>query len=85
VFAVVKGKVIVRVWQEGPRISEGENFFVPPKVMVDESVITPGHQAVIQAGYWHMFEAVEDSEVVEVYLAALAGTDIERRTQGGKK
>jgi mannose-6-phosphate isomerase-like protein (cupin superfamily) len=49
----------------------------------DEVVLTSGMCTDIQPLVWHKFEALEDSDVIEIYWVALDDNDIERRTTGG--
>jgi quercetin dioxygenase-like cupin family protein len=72
VFHLLRGRVVIREWQ-------GEG----PKPIVDETVLLAGQRAGVSPQVWHQFEALEDSEMIEVYIAALQGADINREGQGG--
>lgn len=50
---------------------------------IKEIILTDGMHADITPLVWHKFEALEDSDVIEIYCAILDTNDIERRTTGG--
>ena len=70
-FYIIRGKLKISVW-DGSKL-------------IDETVLTGGQMTTIQPGLWHMFEALENTECIEVYEAQVFDNDIERRTTGGLK
>jgi quercetin dioxygenase-like cupin family protein len=70
-FHVVRGAVIIREWKEGGA--------------VDETTLRAGQGTLVRPLGWHQFEALEDSEMIEIYLSALQSPDIIREGQGGVK
>jgi quercetin dioxygenase-like cupin family protein len=67
-FLVLSGVMLVRVWQESG--------------LVDETWLRAGDYTEVAPGLVHQFVGVEDGEALELYWAALAWDDIERRTTG---
>lgn len=55
------------------------------KEPVDETVLEAGGCTDVPPGQWHMFEALEDVEGIEVYWVTLEPADIIRRSQGGRR
>jgi len=53
--------------------------------MKDVTTLKEGQVSAVPPGLWHCFEALEDSEVIEMYQVLLHDPDIERRTQGGMR
>jgi mannose-6-phosphate isomerase-like protein (cupin superfamily) len=49
----------------------------------DEITLTSGMCTDVPPGVWHRFEALEDSDTIEIYWVVLDDNDIERRTVGG--
>lgn len=68
-FYVIRGRIKVVTWKDGLR---------------DESVLEEGEMTVVKAGDWHQFEAVTNSQLIELYWATLDPDDIERRSHGGR-
>jgi len=68
---VISGKLKITIWRD--------------KHMKDVTILKEGQTSAIPPGFWHCFEALEDSEVIEIYQVLLHDPDIERRTQGGLK
>lgn len=67
-FFVLRGKMKVTIFS-------GE--------ITDEIILTNGMCTDVPPGVWHKFEALEDSDTIEIYWVALNNDDIERRTTGG--
>lgn len=70
IFFVVSGRLQIDIWRE--RVG-----------MVDSTIIGSGERTEVPPGVWHRFEAIEDTECLEIYFVNLSADDIERRTQGG--
>jgi len=70
-FYVISGRLKITIWRD--------------KHMKDVTILKEGQTSAIPPGFWHCFEALEDSEVIEIYQVLLHDPDIERRTQGGLK
>src|SRR3989304_3115412 len=66
-FAVLSGRLEVRVWQDMT------NDF-------DATVLGPGEETVVSVGLFHQFRAIESTVCVEFYEAAEVDEDIHRRT-----
>jgi hypothetical protein len=49
----------------------------------DITTLNQDEVTTVPTGLWHMFEALEDSVMLEFYLAEPLAEDIERRTVGG--
>ena len=64
-FFVIRGKVCIRVW----KADQG---------LVDETILGPGQFTAVEPPEWHQFEALEDTEALELYWAQFDPTDIER-------
>ena len=73
-FHVLKGAVLIREWQ-----GQSES------ALVDGTTLRAGQRASVSPGVWHQFEALEDSEMIEIYIAGLMGPDIVRMGHGGLK
>lgn len=71
IFYVISGKLKIKIWQH--------------KKIIDETVLEAGQISAVYAGFWHQFEALEDTRCIEVYHTFLDPSDIERRTEGGMK
>ena len=69
-FVVTKGRLKVTIF-----FDDGEK--------VDETILSPGDCTDVPPGQWHIFEALEDVEGIEIYWTTLDSSDITRRTQGG--
>ena len=70
-FYVEKGKLLIRVWQEGQNL-------------VDETILNQGQYTQIMPGVYHQFEGIEDGVAFELYWPELPKEDIVRRTVGCK-
>ena len=70
-FFVIRGKLKIKTWDD--------------ERLIDETILTEGQMTTIQPGPWHKFEALENTECIEIYEARVCERDIERRTQGGLK
>lgn len=67
-FIVLTGKLMITIWS-------GDNK--------DMTVLTAGQECSVPPGYFHRFEALEDTHALEVYWAELKNEDIEREDVGG--
>lgn len=67
-FVLLSGKLAVRIYR-------GED--------VDETVLLPGQVTDVPPGVCHEFEALEESEALEIYWVVLDAGDIERENTGG--
>jgi quercetin dioxygenase-like cupin family protein len=72
VFHVLRGSLVVREWSSDL-----------PNAIVDETILRAGQKTLVGPTRWHQFEALEDSEIIEVYGAFLSEPDIEREGHGG--
>ena len=70
-FYVMGGRLRVRTWT-----SRG---------LADETDLGPGQCCVVAPGLWHQFEALAETQALEVYWAALDPCDIQRVSCGGAK
>jgi len=70
VFYVIRGKLKITI-----NTGAGE----------DRTVLTDGQSTAVPPGLWHKFEALEDTECIEIYRVFLQEPDIERRTIGGMR
>ena len=52
---------------------------------VDVTKLYENEMTSVPSGSWHKFKALDDSVMLEFYLAEPLAEDIERRTVGGKK
>jgi len=73
-FFISKGRLRVTIFLDGD-----------DKERVDETIMVSGDIVDVPPGMWHMFEALEDVEGIEVYWVDLSPMDITRRTQGGMR
>jgi len=71
IFYIISGKLKITIWRD--------------KSMKDVTTLKEGQVSAVPPGLWHCFEALEDSEVIEMYQVLLHDPDIERRTQGGMR
>lgn len=64
-------------------------YLVSGKVIIrtefGETELTPGKSVLVQAPMKHQFEALEDSELIEVMYVQYCSEDIVRETQGFRK
>jgi len=68
-FVVLKGKLLVRIWKDYG--------------LVDETVLNAHHSCEVPPGSVHQFEALEDTEALEIYWTEIAPSDIIRENVGG--
>ena len=69
-FFVESGLFQVDVWQED-------------YALIDTTILKAGESTTVKPGCDHMFKALEDSVVYEIYWVELDGKDIIRETIGG--
>jgi mannose-6-phosphate isomerase-like protein (cupin superfamily) len=67
-FIVLRGCIAVRIWRDG----------IP-----DESFLRAGGVSDVPPGVRHQFEALEESEVIEMYWTVLDEEDIDRHDSMG--
>ena len=70
-FFVESGKLNVTVWQ--------------PSGLVDVTTLLAGDYTDVQAGFYHMFEALADTVAFELYFSEIQVNDIERENCGGRR
>lgn len=68
-FYVLSGLLAVKVWKNDYNL-------------VDTTIIGPGEFCQVRPGEFHQFEAIEDTDAMELYWAALDYGDIQRRSVG---
>lgn len=71
-FIVIKGELKVTIWKEYTN-----------EILQDVSIIKEGDETTIPPGDFHKFEALEDTELLEIYWVELKEDDIERIDRGG--
>lgn len=71
-FFILHGNIKVKIFRDE---SEDE--------LIDETILGPGQATDVHPKLWHVFEALEDTEALEVYWVSLDPGDIQRRTHGG--
>ena len=77
-FYVLSGKLRITIWRES------DNPVSLPDIK-DITTLEKGQISAVPPGFYHKFEALEDTECIEVYQVLLIEPDIERRKPGGKK
>jgi len=70
-FFVISGKIQVIIFREDSA--------------KDVTILTSGMCTDVPPSVWHKFQAIEDSDVIEIYWVILEKSDIERRTIGGRR
>ncbi len=73
-FVVIKGQIKIFVCKNY------EGYFLEEAI-----VLNPGEEAIINPGDFHKFEAVMDTDILEIYWVELQEDDIFRRNSGGIK
>ena len=68
-FVLLSGKLSVRVYNEND--------------IVDETFLSPGQITDVPPGFLHEFEALEDSNALEIYWVSLEANDIDRKGSVG--
>ena len=69
-FFIISGKIKITIFRENGQ---------------DETVLTDGQCTDAYPDGYHVFEALEDTDAIEIYWVTLDPDDIERRTTGGKR
>ena len=69
-FYVISGLLKITIWHGNDE---------------DITVIRPGQCTAVSPGFFHKFEALEDTVCIEIYQVFLEDPDIERETIGGMK
>lgn len=72
-FYVMSGKLKVTIWRDEDR------------GLKDETILGEGQTTAVPPDFFHKFEALEDTECIEVYHVLLNEPDIERKSVGGYK
>jgi len=67
-FYMLSGKLKITIWRDG---------------LPDVTILEAGQTSGIPPGHYHQFEALENSECIEIYYVFLEDPDIERKSQGG--
>jgi len=70
-FYVISGRLKISIWHD----EEKE----------DVTIIGAGQSTAVSPGFFHKFEALEDTVCIEVYQVFLEDPDIERKTVGGMR
>jgi quercetin dioxygenase-like cupin family protein len=68
-FYVLAGKIAIHVWKSDYDLR-------------DTTILGPGDFCEVRPGEYHQFEAIEDTDAMEVYWASLNHCDIKRRSVG---
>lgn len=71
-FIVNKGKLKVTIWKDYGK-----------EILADVTVLLSGMEHTVAPGEYHMFEALEDTEALEIYWVELDSNDIRRVDHGG--
>ncbi len=75
-FYVISGLLKISIWRLDTEFVTLEE---------DITIIALGQSAAVPPGFFHKFEALEDTECIEVYQVFLEDPDIERETMGGMR
>jgi mannose-6-phosphate isomerase-like protein (cupin superfamily) len=54
-------------------------------ILDDVTILLAGESCTVNPGDYHMFEALEETEALEIYWVTLNESDIERLTHGGRR
>lgn len=76
-FIVIKGKLKVSIWKDY------KNTFGHSEILEDISIIQSGQSCIVSPGDYHRFEALEDTQALEIYWVNLKEEDITRVDCGG--
>lgn len=68
-FYVIDGSLKIRVWKDDSGT-------------IDETILTDGEWMVVPPGEYHQFEALQNTEALELYWVELPSEDIDRETFG---
>ncbi len=71
-FIVLTGKLKITTWKD-----------YGTETLEDISIITAGQECTVAPGDYHQFEALEDTQALEVYWVELNDHDIVRKDHGG--
>jgi len=69
-FHVLSGKLKITIWRDG---------------LPDITILGSGQTSGVPPEFFHQFEALDNTECIEVYHVFLEDPDIERESQGGKR
>jgi len=73
-FIVNKGRLKITIWKEYAN-----------DLLEDITMLREGMEHTVAPGDYHMFEALEDTEALEIYWVELDENDIVRINHGGLK
>lgn len=71
-FIVLEGKLKVTIWKDYGNA-----------ILDDVSILEGSHECTVPPGYYHKFEALEETRAIEIYWVELSEDDIERSDHGG--
>lgn len=71
-FVVINGKLKVTIWKD-----------YGSTTLEDVSIVNASQECTVPPGYYHKFEALEDTLALEVYWVELNDDDIVRADHGG--
>lgn len=69
-FFVIRGKLLIRTWKNN---------------LVDDIILTDGEYTSVKPNQLHLFEALEDTEFMEIYYPEGIKDDIKREIDGFMK
>ncbi len=72
-FVVTHGKLKITIWKD----------YGNETILEDITIISSGEECTVNPGDFHRFEALEDTEALEIYWVSLLENDIVREDQGG--
>ncbi len=70
-FLILSGLLAINVWKDDQNL-------------VDRTLLGPGEYTEVKPPEYHQFEALEDSEALEIYWSQFDPNDIERDLEGGR-
>lgn len=71
-FIVNKGRLKITIWKDYGK-----------EILEDITILREGMEHTVPPGEYHMFEALEDTEALEIYWVELETHDIKRLNHGG--
>lgn len=74
-FEVLYGKLKITIWKD-----YGNN-----KILEDVTIIKAGQSCIVEPGDFHRFEALENTQALEIYWVELNERDIVRYDHGGMR
>ena len=73
-FTVIYGSLKITVWKK-----------YATEILQDVSIIRSGETCVVSPGDYHRFEALENTQALEIYWVELSENDIVREDHGGSQ